>query len=69
MFMNTSFLDYYKVILDKVSFDKELLAKEYKKAKRALNGSEASELEQWLRKTGLSESILYNQTAERIPFR
>jgi hypothetical protein len=31
--MKTSFLDYYKMILEKVSFDKKLMNKEYKKAR------------------------------------
>jgi hypothetical protein len=30
--MRTTFLDYYKIILDKVSFDHRLFTKEYQKA-------------------------------------
>jgi hypothetical protein len=53
MFMKTSFLDYYKLILDKVSFDRQLLAKEYQKAKATLAPHELPQLNAWLRAKGM----------------
>lgn len=47
--MKTSFLDYYKMILQKVSFDPKLFKKEYKKAIKTLKTSEARLLEKWIR--------------------
>jgi hypothetical protein len=46
--MTTTFLDYYKMILDKVSFDPRLLSKEYQKAKRDLHSDEIGDLNRWL---------------------
>ncbi|MBN7811854.1 hypothetical protein J0A68_12925 [Algoriphagus sp. H41] len=48
-----TFLEYYKTILEKVSFDGGLVAKEYRKAKELLQESEQRELDQWLKSTGL----------------
>lgn len=47
--MKTSFLDYYKMILQKVSFDPVLLKKEYRKAVQRLQPEEADQLKRWLR--------------------
>lgn len=52
-----SFLNYYKTILEKVSFDIHLLEKEYKKAQALLDGSESKELDYWLGRTGLVHKI------------
>lgn len=46
--MKVSFLDYYKLILEKVSFDPQLLGKEYRKALKLLSKQEARQLRQWL---------------------
>jgi hypothetical protein len=51
--MKTSFLDYYKLILEKVSFDRQLLSKEYRKALKALHAHEAQQLDNWLKNKGL----------------
>jgi hypothetical protein len=51
--MKTSFLDYYKLILDKVSFDKNLLRKEYSKAMSRLPERDKRHLDHWLRSKGL----------------
>ncbi len=51
--MNTSFLDYYKMILEKVSFDKALFIKEYGKALRGLQPSEIDKLNAWVKGKGL----------------
>lgn len=45
---NTSFLDYYKVILQKVSFDDTLFLKEYQKALNSLEPDEISILNRWI---------------------
>lgn len=45
--MKTSLLEYYKLIISKVSFDPQLILKEYQKALRVLNGSESAELRRW----------------------
>jgi hypothetical protein len=55
--MTTSFLDYYKMILDKVSFDSNLLTKEYQKATRSLHSHEIGDLNSWLRSKGLQTII------------
>ena len=49
----TGFLDYYKTILDKVSFDSILFNKEYHKAKRSLRSHEVGDLDNWLKTKGL----------------
>ena len=62
-----SFLNYYKTILEKVSFDIRLLEKEYKKAKAILDGSESKELDYWLNHSGLVHKIRsYSTEKERI---
>jgi hypothetical protein len=48
----TTFLDYYKMILDKVSFDPALFRKEYQKAKNSLGTSEIQDLNRWLHARG-----------------
>lgn len=50
--MNTSFLNYYKIILTKMSFDKDLLIKEYQKALRSIQQDEIEDLNQWLDASG-----------------
>jgi hypothetical protein len=51
--MKKSFLDYYKLILDKVSFDKDLLKKEYSKAMTRLPERDKRHLDEWVRSRGL----------------
>jgi hypothetical protein len=55
---NTSFLDYYKIVLQKVSFDSYLLAREYKKAKKAVGPVEQELLVDWMMKNGYMEKVL-----------
>jgi hypothetical protein len=62
--MRTSFLDYYKLILDKVSFDQELFRKEYHKARKGLMDHERDELNQWLLDRGYP-GLLYTQDHQR----
>jgi len=56
--MNTSFLDYYKMILEKVSFDKALFIKEYRKALQQLQPSETDKLKAWVKGRGLADAQL-----------
>ncbi len=55
--MKTSYLDFYKIVLHKVSFNSYLLSKEYKKAVRDLSEQEKKELRQWLFEVGLARRI------------
>lgn len=50
--MKKSMFEYTKIILKKVSFDKKLLLKEYKKAKALLQPHEVQALRVWIR-TGI----------------
>ncbi|WKN33853.1 hypothetical protein PZB74_11010 [Porifericola rhodea] len=65
--MKTSFLDYYKLILEKVSFDPQLLTKEYRKALNALHAQEAQQLESWLIEKGLHPHTL-SRTSSQEPW-
>ena len=58
--MKTGFLDYYKMILDKVSFDPHLFDKEYKKALRHLTAHEAGDLNDWLKSRNLFQQRPYD---------
>jgi hypothetical protein len=62
--MNT-FLDYYKMILDKVSFDPHLFRKEYHKAKQNLHSNEIGDLNSWIRAKGL-QTILLDASKPRL---
>lgn len=46
--MKTCMLSYSKLILEKVSFSKELYEKEYKKALQTLSDREAQLLQDWV---------------------
>lgn len=48
--MKTTMLEYYKLILKKVSFYPRLFRKEYKKALLYLTEDESRQLKGWLRK-------------------
>jgi hypothetical protein len=52
-YMANSFLDYYKIILQKVSFDQALFRKELNKALNTLEPRDATELRSWLNSMGL----------------
>jgi len=51
--MKNTFLDYYKIVLDKVSFDHQLFMKEYRKALGLLSAREVNDLHSWLDSRGL----------------
>jgi hypothetical protein len=59
----TAFLDYYKMILDKVSFDRNLFYKEYRKAVRNLQPDEITELDNWL-----STKNFQNDVSDQVVF-
>ena len=50
--MKTNYLEYYKLILDKVCFREDLLRKEYRKALNWLKESEQEELNKWVQDRG-----------------
>ena len=54
------YLNYYKTILEKVSFDKRLFAKEYAKAVNHLDDDEAGTLSRWVRSKGYDRRMGYN---------
>ena len=59
---STTMLNYYKLILTKVSFDLELFAKEFDKAIKHLLEPEVNELELWVIKTfGKSYSFVLSK--------
>ncbi len=63
--MKTKLLDYYKMILHKVSFDANLFLKEYQKAIKSLQNNEISHLDNWLKETGLSAML--SQQVNQMP--
>ena len=56
----TTYFDYYKIILKKVSFDRVLFHKEYRKALRNLNAQEICDLNNWIQSKGF-QNILNEQ--------
>ena len=56
--MKKTFLEYYKLILAKVSFDISLLKKEYQKAIQLLNENELLDLNNWLENKGFQPALL-----------
>jgi hypothetical protein len=56
--MDRSYLDYYKYILEKVSFDPNLFLKEYRKAQKALKKYEERMLQDWLHEKGLNVNMI-----------
>lgn len=56
--MKRSFLDYYKLILDKVSFDQQLFRKELAKALKTIEHHEVDDLLQWLNEKGYRDRDL-----------
>lgn len=55
--MKISYLDFYKLLLEKVSFNSYLLTKEYRKAVRNLSEKEKEELLKWLNEIGLASGL------------
>jgi hypothetical protein len=60
-----SMLEYSKIILSKISFDKKLFRKEYKKAFRYLDKSERAALKNWVRREW-KVSIMHGSVAPNL---
>ena len=56
--MKKTFLEYYKLIIGKVSFDINLVKKEYQKAVETLNQSDLLSLNTWLENKGYQPALL-----------
>ena len=56
--MKMSFLDYYKLILEKVSFDPQLFKKEFKKAISSIEQHERDQLLEWMKNRGLQADMI-----------
>ncbi|AWW29688.1 hypothetical protein DN752_05880 [Echinicola strongylocentroti] len=63
--MKTSYLDYYKLILEKVRFDDRLWKKEYQKALGILNEQEANELRNWALESNMLREPLMKKEREK----
>lgn len=63
--IKTKLLDYYKLVLSKVSFEPKLFFKEYKKATKALGANEIGDLDIWLKESGLNAAHLVRHQAQR----
>ena len=57
--MKESFLEYTKFILEKVSFDVELLKKEYKKSLKILKRDEILQLNSWVKRQEWKLQLVY----------
>ncbi len=57
--MKESFLEYTKYILEKVSFDVELLKKEYKKSLKILKRDEILQLNSWVKRQEWKLQLVY----------
>ncbi len=55
---STSFLDYYKTILEKVSFDSNLFTKEYNKAIKIIHPEEVPALDSWIQSSGFQNLLV-----------
>ncbi len=60
--MKTSMLEYVKLILSKVSFDRKLFRKEYRKGLGWLSSNEAGELKSWLRAQRLRPAYIHRSS-------
>jgi hypothetical protein len=60
------FLDYYKTVLDKVSFDYDLFAKEYRKAINVLSSEETAALNAWIKSSAGATGLAQPGVSERI---
>jgi len=58
--MGNSFLEYFKTLLPKLSFDTALMLKEYQKALKLLNPNEQDKLTNWLNQKGLTFKPISN---------
>jgi len=56
--MKKSFLDYYKEILQKVSFDQDLFRKEFEKALKSIEEEDTQKLKEWIIDRGLQSNMI-----------
>lgn len=63
--MRNSFLDYYKMILEKVSFDPDLFEKEFRKAIKSVEKNEADQLAAWVRSRRLRSDMVSIPTSSK----
>jgi len=66
--MKKSFLDYYKYVLDKVSFDQNLFNKEFQKALSKLEKQDEKKLLKWIREQGLATKLAPSKVRDRELF-
>jgi hypothetical protein len=66
MIKEITFLEYYKIILEKVRFDNNLVLKEYRKALKQLGIEEINDLNTWLDSQGIRLSSLHVQQQEQV---
>ncbi len=57
--MKESFLEYTKYILEKVSFDVDLLKKEYRKSIKILKQDEVLQLNSWVKRQDWKIQLIY----------
>ena len=57
--MKESFLEYTKYILEKVSFDVDLLKKEYRKSIKILKKDEVLQLNSWVKRQDWKIQLIY----------
>ena len=55
--MRNSYLEYYQLVLQKVSFDRRLFHKEYHKAIRTLSQGERNLLDHWVQSKGFGDLL------------
>ncbi|MDX2303346.1 MAG: hypothetical protein NW226_11125 [Microscillaceae bacterium] len=60
--MNSSMLEYCKIILEKMSFDPHLFKKEYRKSLRYLAKHECKELKKWIRENITPKSLVFKES-------
>ncbi len=64
--MKTTMLDYCKLILQKVSFNRRLFLKEYRKSYRWLKPSECLHLRQWIKQSRHQVVKENNRTTKKL---
>ena len=66
MYLKSNFLDYYTHILQKVSFDRGLLLKEYRKAASMLDKEEIRQLNRRLREKEIYPELFLTEAGNRM---
>ena len=63
--MKKSFLEYYKEILQKVSFDQDLFKKEFKKALNSIEEKDTQKLKEWIIDRELQSNMIPVKVMDR----